>query len=645
MRYESFSDAGIDIPSGRTSGNIKVVCPNCKAIGKRHTKDKCLSVNIADGVWNCHKCGWTGSIKKRNSDVEFVKTQKTYEKPKRMGNPDLSENARKWFNEVRGIPDDVLEKYRITEGNAFMPPPKQVVINGELVDNPSTAWCFRNTVQFNYFLGDELVNVKYRTGDKCFGQTKNGMRIPYNINSIRKEGVVKCIICEGEIDALSFITVGYDNETCGVISVPNGANNNLDYFDDFMDDFDRLETIYIASDTDEKGVMLREELIRRFGKERCRIVTYGDGFKDANELLVAKGAEGLVTAINAAPEMRNDDVELVEDSSDKLDILFKYGFQRGKTIGIPAVDELVSFETQRLCIITGNFGSGKTEFETEICVRLNLLYGWKTAFFSPESMPFHYHMGNLISRVTGQPFSSNHISAQDYAEAKRYISDNYYWINPKEGSSIENIVKAAEYCVRRKGIKVLVVDPFNQIETSSNDAIAEANHILNTLINFSRSYDVLVILMAHPHKMPKDEEGHRMAPDLHDISGTGDFANKADFGIVIHRNEQRKCVEFSVKKVKFSHLGRIGDCDLFFNIANKRYSDSDYPDFRNWLHEDIIGEVVTETPPPEPEPQPEPAQALPQQPVDMYDLPEYDFIDPLNDDVPFDDPSLQDTPF
>lgn len=37
------------------------------------------------------------------------------------------------------------------------------------------------------------------------------------------------------------------------------------------------------------------------GVDRCRIVTYGEAYKDANELLVAEGPDALLKALEDAP--------------------------------------------------------------------------------------------------------------------------------------------------------------------------------------------------------------------------------------------------------------------------------------------------------------------------------------------------------
>jgi twinkle protein len=182
-----------------------------------------------------------------------------------------------------------------------------------------------------------LVNIKFRTEDKCFKLVPGAELLPYNLDAIK--GEKECVICEGEADALSFIEIGYNN----VVSVPNGANTNLTYLDDYWDDyFEDKETVYIASDSDTKGVLLREELLRRFGPERCRIVEYGEGCKDANEHLVMYGKDSLIECVKNAPEPKIEGIFTTSDIEDSLDAIYESGLKRGYTIGVEGVDKLPS---------------------------------------------------------------------------------------------------------------------------------------------------------------------------------------------------------------------------------------------------------------------------------------------------------------
>ena len=549
---------GIDAPLGR-SGNKKVFCPQCHA--ERHDKrDKSLSINLETGEFHCHYCGFSGCAAEKEAwekdrpwhNYAPIKRQKPeYKKPQPRQVLPMSSRAIAWF-QSRGISVATLQALKVTEGSEWMPQK-----NGQA-----------NTVQFNYYRNGELINTKFRTGDKCFKLVSGAELLPYNIDGIK--GTKECIITEGEMDALSFYECGRHD----VVSVPNGANANLDYLDDYIEDyFEDKETIYIASDTDTKGVMLRDELLRRFGAERCRVLEYGDGCKDANEHLMKYGRDSLLKCLADAPEIKVEGVFTVSDFEQSLDALFENGWQKGVTIGFPNFDRLCSFETKRLCVVTGIPGSGKSEFIDEIAERLNMRYGWRFAYFSPENAPLAYHASKLIEKFTGKRFNSKSLTFGEYKEVKEHLETDFYFICPSDNFRVDTILEKAKYLVRRRGIKSLVIDPYNRLESEQGgrSETLYISELLDKLTNFAQRNDILIILMAHPTKQPRSKDGTIDAPTLYDISGSANFFNKADFGIVVHRNRTENTVEVHVQKVKFRHLGEVGTALFKYNLNNGRY--------------------------------------------------------------------------
>lgn len=561
---KDYSDYGIKIPTGLHRGKVKVFCPNChdKRTDKR---DKSLSVDLDKGVWNCHYCGWAGHLEYTDEEKkEWVQKQSwytpaqtrrekpVYKKPKPRQTAPMSAKALAWFA-GRGISAATLQAMKVTEGMEFMP------------QNNAQS----NTVQFNYYKDGELINTKFRTGDKKFKMVSGAELLPYNIDGIK--GTKECIITEGEMDALSFYECGRHD----VVSVPNGANANLSYLDDYIEDyFEDKETIFIASDTDTKGVLLRDELLRRFGAERCRILEYGEGCKDANEHLQKFGKESLLQCLANAPEIKLEGVFTVQDFETSLDAIFENGLQKGVTIGHENFDRLISFETKRLCIVTGIPGSGKSEFIDEITERLNIRYGWRWAYFSPENAPLAYHASKLIEKFTGKHFSQKWLTLPEYRQVKNHLETNFFFISPAADYKVDSILERAKFLVRRKGIKGLVIDPYNRLENEAGNR-SETQYIsglLDKLTNFAQQNDIMVVLMAHPTKMSKNKDGQIEAPTLYDISGSANFYNKADFGLVVHRDRINNVVEVRVQKVKFRHLGEVGTAYFKYNLNNGRYT-------------------------------------------------------------------------
>ena len=95
---------------------------------------------------------------------------------------------------------------------------------------------------------------------------------------------------------------------------------------------------------------------------------------------------------------------------------------------------------------------------------------------------------------------------------------------------------------------------------------------LSKFIMFCKKFDVLGIIVAHPKK----PDGEKI-PSLFSISGSGDWYNMTDYGIVIHRERDHQTGKFSnfpsikVEKVKNHYLGdpNGGIIELPYN-KNKR---------------------------------------------------------------------------
>lgn len=560
--YNNWQKYGIEVPTGRYSGNVKVFCPKCHD-QRKDKRDRSLSCNLQTGEFHCFYCDFKGCAAEEDEwekqqrkaawhNAHPVKQKKTYRRPTPKPFSPYSERLLAYMK-GRGISEATLKAMRVGEGMEWMPQ-----VQGEM-----------NTVQFNYYLNGELVNTKFRTGNKHFKFVQNAELLPYNIDSIK--GTDTVIITEGEMDALSFYEIGHHN----VVSVPSGANANLEWMDDYWDDyFENKKLVYVASDTDTKGVILREALLHRFGADVCRVVEYGDDCKDANDLLRLHGREALENALSCAKEVKIEGVFSVSDFEGSLDALYQNGMQKGVSIGHENFDRLCTFETKRLCIVTGIPGSGKSEFIDEIAERLNIRYGWRWAFFSPENAPLSYHASKLIEKFVGKKFGHATMPLNEYAYAKQHLENDFSFISPTDNFKLDNILAKARSLVRRRGIKALVIDPYNRLESEmgTRSETLYVSEVLDKLSNFAQLNDVLVVLMAHPTKLQKDKQTGQIAvPTLYDIAGSANFYNKADFGFVVHRDRAEDYTIVNIAKVKFRHLGEPGRALFKYNLNNGRY--------------------------------------------------------------------------
>ena len=515
-------------------GKQEGICPLCSADRKPiNQKKKCASYDWDRGLGTCHNCHEVFQLHtfKRKGGSDRI-----YNKPKQIANPLLSDKVIKWF-EKRGISNNTLIKMKITEGKEFMPQTGKE----------------ENTIQFNYFINNELINIKYRDGKKNFKLVKGAEKIFYNIDSTIGHKYV--VIVEGEIDALSFIDAGINS----VVSVPNGATvtgTNLDYLDSCIDYFEGKEKIIIAVDKDEAGENLRQELIRRLGAEACYTVDFGD-YKDANEFLVGNGRNMLSSLIDNASPVPIENVLTLKDIDDELQEFIHEGFKPGYQIGLDNFDNIFSTYTGQFITVTGVPSSGKSDFVDRMVVGYNIKYGWKTAFASPENKPTFLHAHKLIRKIGNWMPEKTDIGSYKWNEVTEIVNNNFFFIE-HERYDLDAVLNKGAQLVKRKGIKCLVIDPYNKIKMdgASNMSIPDATmEYLTRIEAFAKKYDVLVIVVAHPTKMYKKEDGTIDEPNMYNIKGGGEWYDASYHGLLVHRDYNKKTVKVKVLKVKFQNLG------------------------------------------------------------------------------------------
>ena len=532
------------LEAGKTQG----VCPLCSADRQpKNKKAKCASYDWERGLGTCHNCNNSFQLhtykRKGNATREYVK-------------PEISDNSLppntkivEWFGK-RGISEQTLQDLDVREGKEFMPQ------TGKL----------ENAIQFNYYMGMDLINIKYRDGRKNFKLFKGAEKVFYNINSVVNHDW--CVIVEGEMDVLAFHEAGIKN----VISVPNGAtlnSNNLDYLDNCIDYLDDKQKIILAVDADEPGQALKQEFIRRLGAEVCYLVDFDD-VKDANDYLIKHGKEKLRNVIDFAAQVPLEGVSTLRDVEGELLDFVHNGFKPGFQVGLENFDKIFSTYTSQFITVTGIPSSGKSDFVDQMCIGYNKNYGWKTAYASPENKPNYLHAHKLMRKTwEGMPTKSD-VGSNKWNKVTDHVNDNYFFIDMDRYTLDDVLSKGAEL-VKRKGIKCLVIDPYNKVRDvncKTEDVNRYTMEYLTKIEVFAKKYDVLVIVVAHPTKMYKDKDGKIEEPTMYNIKGGGEWYDASYHGLLVHRDYEAKTVKVKVLKVKFQNLGENG-AESHFNWEPK----------------------------------------------------------------------------
>jgi twinkle protein len=562
-----------------TAGSYKITCPRCSH-GRRNKTEPCLSTTVdasGDGaVWHCHHCSWTGGVNVREREDQAYRPPRrpTPVKPSRALDS-VTPEILAWFAD-RGISETVVRRNRIGAAKTWLPG-----VGAEI-----------DCIAFPYYLDGELVNVKFRAlASKAFSQVKGAEKILYGLDDIADTKMA--IIVEGECDKLALEEAGLLN----VISVPDGApksvkegepdpaDRKFEFLAKCAEQLERLERIVLAVDADGPGQALEEELARRLGRERCWRVRWPDSAdapcKDANEVLRIHGSQVVAECIANAEPYPIAGLHSILDFGYETLALYHDGRKRGHSTGWPSVDELMTIRPGETTVVTGIPNSGKSEFIDALTVNLALQYGWRFAVCSFENPPAE-HIAKLAEKYLGLPFwdgPTPRMSETELSQAMDWVADDFVLIRADdEAPTIDWILERAKAAVLRYGIRGLVIDPYNEIEHRwpANQTETEyVSELLGKVKRFAQAYGVHAWFVAHPAKLHRDNGGALPVPTLYDISGSANWANKADIGLVVHRDPNRDPTRTDIflRKVRFKQVGKIGTTSLRYDPATGRYSE------------------------------------------------------------------------
>ncbi|OPZ49399.1 MAG: hypothetical protein BWY95_00056 [Bacteroidetes bacterium ADurb.BinA104] len=613
----TFEELGIHTKSGAT--RYYTTCPKCNDSRKKHKNAPCLTVNDEPGNrwYKCHHCNFSGNLDIQDKYKLVLENSKM---PKQQA-ATFSTEVREYFKS-RGIDPAIAIREKVFEYSNRGKP----------------------VVGFPAFINMTMVNVKYLNvrynaeegglkwwqmnkeyGSKAIFWGMQSIRFEEN-DEMQKKRIV--IITEGEIDTLTWKQCGYNN----AISVPQGApspkaKNFTDEFnyveDPYVQSFfhpDNVDLIVFSTDNDEPGKFLREHLVHFFGKVRCRYINYPVGYKDINEVyngdkkknLPALGKKGVDECFNNLSTFAVAGVIKLYDVIDELNQYSKNGFLPGYGTGISYVDRLFTLKPKHITFVTGVPGAGKSVFIRWYLaqfVRHNEKENLKWAMFTPENRPVSREYAKLAEVLAGQRLQegfANSMSEEKKQKVYHYISKHFFVVSPDRNNfetfngkiqmnQINTLNSILEYLIHLKKTEDIfgyVIDAWNKIEHEQPKWMPETSFIsqqLDYLINFNDTYNVHGIIIVHPRKVDLQSDMNYKMPSLYDIKGSSAWKEKADIGILVHRNKLKRRPKHEItddmdeedkyytdksaptivrtEKIRFEEIGEEGSVKLSMDFA------------------------------------------------------------------------------
>lgn len=441
-------------------------------------------------------------------------------------------------------------------------------------------------------------------------------------------------ITEGELDAMTLSMAGVEN----VVSLPSGTNDH-DFIDLQWQWLDQWESITLWMDNDDAGRRALHELAKRLRRDRCRQVVVR--YKDANDMLRAiaeqRGLDAALAEIKAAVDgareyQLEDLVDLAdeheEDAPDDDDFLVtRWGALDAATRGIHPGD---------FYLIFGDNGSGKsTAMGNLLCEQLEaggkvMLYSGEMSIGETRDWVDRMLAGpsNIEARYHKETGATDYVPKSDVVGRIRNWYRGRVWFYKRFGAlDFDAFFDAAEYAVRRYGIKMIIIDSLTTaIPDDDYDKYSKQGALAGRARQFADEFGVSVFLMMHVTAESLRDGGDQRPPTKAALRGAHAVADWATHIIgcwrVPDEVKNRKPVEASGRSrakenffyktdnvlvlLKNRTRGELVTARMGFDETSKRLYLQSTPAQANrpygWATDAPVAAVPTATPAPLPEP-------------------------------------------
>jgi len=369
---------------------------------------------------------------------------------------------------------------------------------------------------FPYLRDGELVNVKYRNIAEKKDMRQEGGAEPCLFGWHLIDPKARTVaITEGEIDAMTL-------HQCGIpaLSVNAGAGNHQ-WMENDWERLDRFSEILIFFDSDEAGKAGAQEIVRRLGLERCKLVTLPA--KDANDYLMqGADASDFWEATREAKTMDPEELRQASDFINRVKAMFypAHGDEADPVLRLDRDLDWFSFRAGEVSVWTGYNGHGKSLLLSQVLLGL-MAQGERVTVFSGEMTP-ERQLKRIMKQATGLDRPT-----MGYIDAVGvWITDKLWFFNVVGSAGIDRLLTVFLYANKRYGMRHFVIDSLMMTDVPEDGAgaMTAQKEAIRKICDFARRNGCHLHLVAHPRKGQDESKG----PGKLDVAGSSKITDGAD---------------------------------------------------------------------------------------------------------------------
>src|SRR5690606_19186568 len=178
---------------------------------------------------------------------------------------------------------------------------------------------------------------------------------------------------------------------------------------------------------------------------------------------------------------------------------------------LKSLNRVFKFMLGHLVTGTGIPSHGKSNFTEWMVLNIILEHDLKASFFSPEHQPLELHMSSFIQKTIGKPYfemkDQQRVSKDEIEQFIEWSEQRLYLTSGEAGVFVnwDWLFEKFKEQMFQYGISIFVVDAYNKVEHTGGKTEREnITQVLSRLTQFAQQNNVLIILIAHPTKMQKE---------------------------------------------------------------------------------------------------------------------------------------------